>query len=452
MAPTNLSFEDPGGDTSFADAWQVRAHASASMVLGFRPTVTVGPIPDPDAFDAGTWNQVGLTVTPDAATDPNGGTDADLLTEDGAAGGHYVEVGMGWEEDRSYRIAAFLQPDTHIFGAVGVNFGGASQSYAIFDLAEGRVTSVVSTGNVGQVSARVTDIGGWFFCEFLFTVDADFTARAGFAIPLDGTTLNHLGNSVRSIFAWSAEVADLPLEGFEAFERGWVNDGYLFVLEVPDSAEPAVFQTSFVDPEGFESFESAWNNYPFFTTVAGAVAASFDQDGTPEAAEDFEELWGQDLSPPAFTTASFDEDGTPEDFEDFEDGWLTSPFVTTISGGVLAQWDGDLAEAAEDFEGQLGDLTYTVDAATDVFTSASHGLTVASPVFPRQPAGGNLPAPLNATIRVWPVTVTTNTFQLSLTSGGAAINLTDAGIGVQSLRGDPARFWIDPDGINRTLG
>jgi hypothetical protein len=117
----------------------------------------------------------------------------------------------------------------------------------------------------------------------------------------------------------------------------------------------------------------------------------------------------------------------------------------------LATFDGaGGAPLVEDFEEVVLDKIFTVDAATDTFTSNGHGLVNNDTGYIVPPAGGAFPTPLNPTVRYFVIASAANTFQLSLTQGGAAINITDAGIGIQRFRGDPARYWNET-GFNATL-
>ena len=67
---------------------------------------------------------------------------------------------------------------------------------------------------------------------------------------------------------------------------------------------------------------------------APSSPASYDGAGTPEPAEDFEELWkgnegfAFDLSGTSTQTATYDSTGTPEPVEDFEELWPTLVMTT----------------------------------------------------------------------------------------------------------------------------
>lgn len=80
---------------------------------------------------------------------------------------------------------------------------------------------------------------------------------------------------------------------------------------------------------------------------------------------------------------------------------------------------------------------FTVDKATDICTSVAHGLVNTDQV--RVSSDGVLPAPLVENQLYFIVNVTIDTFQLSLTSGGSALNIVDPGSGSHTVykRGTP---------------
>lgn len=71
------------------------------------------------------------------------------------------------------------------------------------------------------------------------------------------------------------------------------------------------------------------------------------------------------------------------------------------------------------------------DHTTDTFTVTAHGLTAGRPV--RFFHSGTMPAGLFKKRRYWVINPTTDTFQVSLTRGGAALTFTDDGSGVLTV-------------------
>lgn len=74
---------------------------------------------------------------------------------------------------------------------------------------------------------------------------------------------------------------------------------------------------------------------------------------------------------------------------------------------------------------------FTVDVSTNVFTAAAHGLTSSDTIA--LSSSGVLPAPLRKNKHYYLRDITTNTFKLALTEGGAAIDITSAGTGTHSV-------------------
>jgi len=79
----------------------------------------------------------------------------------------------------------------------------------------------------------------------------------------------------------------------------------------------------------------------------------------------------------------------------------------------------------------LNIVAANVNFVSDTFTSTAHGLSNGHLVSIS--SGGTLPAGLSAAINYYVITSTTNTFQLSLTPGGAAVNMTSAGAGTHTV-------------------
>lgn len=96
-------------------------------------------------------------------------------------------------------------------------------------------------------------------------------------------------------------------------------------------------------------------------------------------------------------------------------------------------WDStdvDAAPALDLDSVALPTATFTADAGTDFATSAAHGLTNGQRVTVS--SSGTLPAGLSDTLTYYVVNKTTDTFQLSLTSGGAAVDITSTGSGTHT--------------------
>jgi len=87
-------------------------------------------------------------------------------------------------------------------------------------------------------------------------------------------------------------------------------------------------------------------------------------------------------------------------------------------------------------------LIASVSASTDILTLDDHGLALDTQGTLRAEAGGSLPSPLVADTVYYAIPVTTSTFKLAATAGGAAINLTTAGSNVVVIVPLPVTQWI----------
>jgi hypothetical protein len=91
-----------------------------------------------------------------------------------------------------------------------------------------------------------------------------------------------------------------------------------------------------------------------------------------------------------------------------------------------------------------------VEADDDAITSKAHGLVAGNRVHVWAAGGGALPAGLSVKTAYYVVTVATDTFELSLTEGGASVNITtDGELAFQQTK--PETFGSDgtlsvPDG------
>lgn len=75
---------------------------------------------------------------------------------------------------------------------------------------------------------------------------------------------------------------------------------------------------------------------------------------------------------------------------------------------------------------------FTADAGTDTLTAASHGLSNGD-VIALSTSASDLPDPLSINTIYYVISAATNTFQLSTSSGGSAVDLTDAGTGTHNF-------------------
>ncbi len=99
----------------------------------------------------------------------------------------------------------------------------------------------------------------------------------------------------------------------------------------------------------------------------------------------------------------------------------------TTHEGIFDAWLGEII-----FTEGVAVGTFNVDAGTDIITAAAHGLND-DDIIVLTNSGGALPAGLAVDTKYFVITSTTNTFQVSLTEGGSAVDITGTGTGTHSF-------------------
>jgi hypothetical protein len=203
-------------------------------------------------------------------------------------------------------------------------------------------------------------------------------------------------------------------------------------------------------PPPRETFEVGWSgNESYLFTFSGGEAAGYNSGA--QSFEAFEQDWANNAFELVFVGGDL-EDGLFSEgpAETFDVDWDNNAFAlswTTPSGLVsAASYDGALApQAFEDFEQALADIDFTVNPSSDVFTAPVHGMPNGTTIYIANGTGGDIPAGTNKHLVYFVISTATNTYQLSLTSGGSAIDVGDAGTGQSNTTGDPARYWVSAD-------
>lgn len=92
---------------------------------------------------------------------------------------------------------------------------------------------------------------------------------------------------------------------------------------------------------------------------------------------------------------------------------------------------GSLVDLIKDTYGKDSGNAFTADSGTDVFTDTAHGLSDGNRLILSN-SGGALPSGLSVSTVYFVINKTDNTFQLSATEGGSAIDITTNGTGTHS--------------------
>jgi hypothetical protein len=155
--------------------------------------------------DLSSWGSlIGLSVLSDSAISPNGGLNADLLTEDTSTGAHTIRklVGPTITATNDYSLSFFVKSNGRDIVALSNDAGSASAN-AFFNLTSGTILS--STFD----SASMEDYGNdWWRVEATLeaTGTGDYNTRIYTSIA-DGS-FSHTGDGVSGLYIWGLQLEE----------------------------------------------------------------------------------------------------------------------------------------------------------------------------------------------------------------------------------------------------
>ncbi|NUO50666.1 MAG: hypothetical protein HOV80_17575 [Polyangiaceae bacterium] len=450
----NNGFEIAGSIDGGAASWFVRSRSGGCLQAAYGLPAVDGSDFESEPFALSLWTATNVTVTDADGPAPGGATpNAARLKPTLASARHHVTGDRLLLVNEGQRVVVgcyvMRAGGEPVNTALGFTAGGdethGSVGLGASNMAQLESSAANATFSAPDVSIVEDGATAWRLIEVGVTMLADASIRPFVAATGEDGELVWAPSDLFDfdLLVWGAYVTIDGQSEAETFSVGWGADTLL--VSIPSSTA-ALYDNATVTPAAFEAFEQGWGNDAYLRNIATAVEATYDT--IPENAEDFEEGWNNDAYLTTITssaTASYDT--VPENFEDFAEGWDNDAYMTTISSSTAAVYDE--TEAFEDFEEVFPDIDVTLDSATDVFTRNAHGLSVNTRVYLGIRNGGSFPFGQDPHALYYLVNVTANTFQLSLTLGGAAVNFTTTGA-LLFLRGDPAVYWNQLD-INATV-
>jgi hypothetical protein len=261
------------------------------------------------------------------------------------------------------------------------------------------------------------------------------TASATPGIPLDWDA------SVVCTAARIATYSDLPWERFSA-DEGW-DATYLGAFASTD-LDGAEYQL--LPREGFEMY---WDNVPWLTELSLAETALYN--GGADPIDDCEwGVWKTTFDPGDLAEARYWFTTRAVETFDALEGW-DNAYVTELIAVQSAQYaymSGGGSVIYATYEGFLQyrpQHAFSVDTTLNYITTAGpHNMFGGSVHEPHYfVAGGVLPAPLAESNRYYATYIDADTFTSSLNPAGTPVeNITDYGIGINYVHGDPAVHWI----------
>ncbi len=158
------------------------------------------------AFDHATWLKTRAVIAADATASPDGGTNADRMTDDGSTGTGTVHARQAAtitaSVDWCFSIFAKAdQLDWLRLSSISFDAGGDGDSF--FDLGGG----AVGTKDANHSSIGIEAFGaGWYRCHFIFQSVSDLSGHCyAFVAEADTDSVVDL-DGTSSIFIWGAQL------------------------------------------------------------------------------------------------------------------------------------------------------------------------------------------------------------------------------------------------------
>jgi len=158
-----------------------------------------------EAFDSASWANAGsnLTVTANAIAAPNGLLTADTLTVGATTMTYAIISGPtpSLVSGTAYTVSCFFKANQVTRVSLYSTTAGTFPANAIFDL--------TGSGSVVQNTFGAASItpypNGWYRCQITGTAGASVPTTLRIS-PATGTSLNYVGNSIDSFYAWGAQL------------------------------------------------------------------------------------------------------------------------------------------------------------------------------------------------------------------------------------------------------
>lgn len=207
-------------------------------------------LPYSEQFDQTGWDVSQVSITTNATTDPDGGSTADQVVEDGLAGQHT----LFYEDTIQTSAVAYTQAVWAKTNGRDIQLRprgrGNGEAFVNFDLTNG---TIENSGGTALLSSSIEDAGsGWYLCKFSFTSADDPTV--GMEIHLiedpvnDGEQATYTGDSSSGVFVWGAHFYRSDERGMVDSSRG---DSYVATTTDNITNDEVVEGTEFSDNPAF---------------------------------------------------------------------------------------------------------------------------------------------------------------------------------------------------------
>jgi hypothetical protein len=161
-----------------------------------------------EQFENSYWTKSSVTITEDAATSPDGTSNADLMLEEATLAAHQlVRSETINSETANFTASIFVKPAGRNKGSLTIN---SSNNYFTtdFDLSQ-TTTSVSSSGTGAAVSSKIVSlINGWY--RVIVTGKTGQNGETSFILRLNDDTVNlsYLGDNTKGMYVWGAQLEE----------------------------------------------------------------------------------------------------------------------------------------------------------------------------------------------------------------------------------------------------
>ena len=157
-----------------------------------------------EQFDNAAWVKSFSILTSNAATSPDGYTNADKLIATSVSDGHLVRQAATLTDSTNYSLSVFAKAAEYDFCRLQPTTKGGTSNNTFFNL----VTGVVANTGVGH-TATIEDYGnGWYRCTIVYNAGtgATTTNQQRIGVSQDSTNQTFLGDDSSGIYIWGAQL------------------------------------------------------------------------------------------------------------------------------------------------------------------------------------------------------------------------------------------------------
>ena len=216
--PAGVTFTRASAATCFDSAGVLRAASSNVARFDYDPVTlrSLGYLTEcastnlntySELFSNGSWNKSRSSVTANAATAPDGTSNAMKLTEDSTASNtHQLYQNYSVTSGTIYTISIFAKAGERTWLNLQFFGSGFTSGGAWFDLANG----LVGTVN-GSVFAQIRPVGnGWYRCSAYSTAIATGSTPVVYQLSSGNGVSAYSGDGVSGLYVWGAQFETGP--------------------------------------------------------------------------------------------------------------------------------------------------------------------------------------------------------------------------------------------------